>query len=152
MSVYIDWREHAACQGTDPAVFFPTPVRVGHGGMVCDYSRAKAICDRCPVAGECLEDALRDPVVRLADRLSGANGMRGGMTADERQKEIRRRRRNGTMTIRTSSPCGTASRYRAGCRCVPCREAHNVWAREYRRTHRAELSAAKAARRLRQTG
>lgn len=44
------WRQHAACVGVDPDVFF-----VGRGGSTW---RAKKVCDSCPVSGECLTYAI----------------------------------------------------------------------------------------------
>ena len=47
-------RDHvvkAACRGVNPEIFFPGP------GKRPD--EAKAVCRRCPVKAECLDDALR---------------------------------------------------------------------------------------------
>lgn len=50
------WAERAACLGVDPEVFFPeqghTPPRW-----------ARALCEVCPVAAECLAYALRHRVL-----------------------------------------------------------------------------------------
>ena len=53
-----EWQVKAACRGPQAAVFYPP----GSGGSRDDKRlrelRAKAICDRCVVAGQCLEFAV----------------------------------------------------------------------------------------------
>lgn len=67
-----DWRHRAACRDEDPELFFP----VGTSGPVLrQITDAKAVCRRCPVAGECLEWALR----------RGEVGIWGGTTEEERR-------------------------------------------------------------------
>ena len=44
------WRDHAACKGLDPALFYPGPGE--------DLAPALAICRRCEVREPCLEHAL----------------------------------------------------------------------------------------------
>lgn len=70
------WREQAACLGLDHRIFFPE-YSVGSGASIT-YEPARKICHDCPVAEECLEDALRRP--RSEDL-----GVRGGFTSQERQ-------------------------------------------------------------------
>lgn len=68
------WRLRAACQGEDPELFFP----VAEHGEINESAieLTKAICARCPVRAECLEDALhRSP-----------EGTRGGYTEWERRR------------------------------------------------------------------
>jgi len=48
-----DWREHAACLGMDPDLFFPPET-----GGKAQARKAKAVCARCPVRGACLADAM----------------------------------------------------------------------------------------------
>ncbi len=72
------WKASARCRGVDPTMMFPDDEDFA------GVSRAKALCATCPVQGECLEYALR---VREKD------GVWGGLTARERQRVIRRRRR-----------------------------------------------------------
>lgn len=50
------WRDTAACRGMSVDIFFPER---GQNGKVAD---AKKICERCPVAPECLAEALVDPM------------------------------------------------------------------------------------------
>ncbi len=49
------WRQQAACRGMT-AVFFPAR------GDHADAPEARAICQTCPVLGECLDYALTLPV------------------------------------------------------------------------------------------
>lgn len=73
-----DWRESAACREipvtSDWDPWYPdTELR--------DFTQARAICDTCPVAQQCLDTAL-DEERGLAR--SSRHGMRGGKTAAER--------------------------------------------------------------------
>ena len=76
------WQREAACRGLGAsesrALFFPT-----RGESV---DEARAICERCPVADECLDFALKN----------GCVGVWGGTT--ERQR--RRLRRNRRISAR----------------------------------------------------
>ncbi|MGH9086644.1 MAG: WhiB family transcriptional regulator, partial [Acidimicrobiales bacterium] len=64
------WEERALCAQTDPELFFPDK-----GGSTRE---AKAVCAVCPVAVECLDDALADPRDRF--------GIRGGLSQRQRRK------------------------------------------------------------------
>jgi WhiB family redox-sensing transcriptional regulator len=70
------WRQHAACRGVDPDVFYPVTDE--------EADPAKAVCGLCPVATACLEFAL---ATREKD------GVWGGATERERRRLIRQRRR-----------------------------------------------------------
>jgi WhiB family transcriptional regulator, redox-sensing transcriptional regulator len=70
------WRQHAACRGLDPEIFYPQTDE--------DAESAKAVCDLCSVRGSCLEYALS---VREKE------GVWGGATERERRRIIRQRRR-----------------------------------------------------------
>ena len=70
------WRSKAACQGLDPAVFYPADDEAA--------DEAKAICAVCHVRETCLEYALAN---RERD------GVRGGATEKERRRILRQRRR-----------------------------------------------------------
>ncbi len=72
----ITWRNRGACNGLDPAVFFPDSEE--------NADEAKSICSECVVRLSCLEHAL---AVRERD------GVWGGMTEKERRRIIRQRRR-----------------------------------------------------------
>lgn len=67
-----DWRHRAVCRNEDAELFFP----LGTSGPVLrQIAEAKAVCRRCPVAGECLEWAL----------IRGEVGIWGGTTEEERR-------------------------------------------------------------------
>lgn len=68
------WSEDALCRGI-PEVFF-APVKTRRSDPP-DWSRAKRICEGCPVKDKCLADGLK------ADKL-GAYGIWGGLDPDER--------------------------------------------------------------------
>lgn len=82
------WRERAACLDEPTSTFYP--VVYSHGRhdrrdeLKAKENEAKAICARCPVTQECLEDALADPL--YVDQ-----GIRGCTNEDER-RAIRRQR------------------------------------------------------------
>jgi WhiB family redox-sensing transcriptional regulator len=71
------WRQHAACRGLDPEVFYPATDE--------DAEEAKAVCAQCPVRQLCLEHALAR---RERD------GVWGGMTERERRRIVRQRRKS----------------------------------------------------------
>lgn len=71
------WRQLARCRGVDPEIFYPIAED--------DADEAKAICALCPVREACLEHAL---AYREKD------GIWGGLTARERRRVLRRRRKS----------------------------------------------------------
>jgi WhiB family redox-sensing transcriptional regulator len=71
------WTREALCAETDPEVFFPE--KGGFEGA----APARAICNTCPVIGDCLEYALRTRQM---------HGVWGGTTRDERVALWRMRR------------------------------------------------------------
>ena len=50
-----EWRNQAACRGTDTNVFFPPSDRPSESARI---AYAKRICAACPVRAECLAWAL----------------------------------------------------------------------------------------------
>ncbi len=73
----MEWRDRAACAGTDTNLFFEDR----------DPAAALALCGRCPVRDGCLAAALAEET----DASTGAplgkasrHGVRGGLTAPER--------------------------------------------------------------------
>jgi WhiB family redox-sensing transcriptional regulator len=70
------WRDHAACRGVDPGIFYPSSDE--------EAEQAKAICAQCSVRQACLEHAL---LIREKE------GVWGGATERERRRIIRQRRR-----------------------------------------------------------
>ena len=76
-SANLTWRQHAACRGLEPEVFYPVSDE--------QTEEAKAICRECPVREPCLEYALTN---RERD------GVWGGATERERRRMIRQRRKS----------------------------------------------------------
>ena len=74
------WADEAACRGLDPLIFYPATDE--------EAEDAKAVCDVCPVRDACLEHAIGS---------REHNGVWGGATERERQRIIRRRRRQRAM-------------------------------------------------------
>ncbi len=71
------WRDRSACRGLDPGIFYPMGDE--------DSPEAKVVCEACPVRQPCLEHAL-------ATREN--EGIWGGLTARERRRLIRQRRKS----------------------------------------------------------
>jgi len=74
-----EWYERALCAEVDGDLWFPEA-----GGISNETAQAKAICERCPVKVECLEDALVGNV---------GYGIWGGLTPVERNalKKLRKK-------------------------------------------------------------
>jgi len=72
----LSWRQHAACRGIDPNIFYPASDD--------EAEEAKGICAGCPVRQACLEYALAN---RERD------GVWGGATERERRRIVRQRRK-----------------------------------------------------------
>jgi WhiB family transcriptional regulator, redox-sensing transcriptional regulator len=75
----ITWKQQGRCLGVDPEVFYPDE-EDEHGAEL-----AKQICYSCPVREVCLEHAIG---------VREKWGIWGGLTARERRRIIRRRRRS----------------------------------------------------------
>ena len=76
-----DWRDRAQCREDDPRLYESTDPQ--------DIADAKWVClNLCPVASECLEEALETERRPEHQRAM----VRGGLTAEERSK-LRPRRR-----------------------------------------------------------
>ena len=73
-----DWRQHAACRGMKPALFYPARGE--------DARQALAVCATCTVRTECLEAALAE------EHSQWTAGVRGGMSA--KQRRALRKQRN----------------------------------------------------------
>lgn len=100
----MSWRTRAACRGY--------PSRLWFSYDPDEQARAAAVCDRCPVRGPCLDEAMERGEI---------HGIWGGLTVKER-------RRAGMV------PHGTVYGYtRFWCRCADCREAMRVNAADNRR-------------------
>ena len=68
-----DWRDHAACGGLEPDLFFPVGTS---GASLAGIEAARRVCRRCPVTTPCL---------RLALDLGHVSGIWGGTTEEERR-------------------------------------------------------------------
>lgn len=75
-----EWADTAACKGLDPTIFYPVTDE--------DADAAKQICEVCPVKDICLEHAIEH---------REHNGIWGGATEKERQRIVRRRRRQRNL-------------------------------------------------------
>ncbi|HUR23551.1 MAG TPA: WhiB family transcriptional regulator [Acidimicrobiales bacterium] len=73
----LSWRQHGACKGVDPDIFYPVTDE--------EAEPAKSICATCPVREPCLEFAVAS---RERD------GVWGGATERERRRMIRQRRKS----------------------------------------------------------
>jgi WhiB family transcriptional regulator, redox-sensing transcriptional regulator len=71
------WREDAACRGANVEVFFPADESEEAA------ARAKAICAECPVVDTCLQYSIAT---------NQAEGVWGGLDANERRRMRRRMR------------------------------------------------------------
>lgn len=70
------WRQHAACRGVDPEVFYPVTDD--------EAETPKAICGACTVRHGCLDWALAN---------KERDGIWGGATEKERRRMLRQRRK-----------------------------------------------------------
>jgi WhiB family transcriptional regulator, redox-sensing transcriptional regulator len=77
-----DWRDLAACPGTDPELFFPVGVT---GPGAAQAERAKAVCRGCHARVPCLEFAMD----------CGVTGVWGATTEAERVDTRRSGRKAG---------------------------------------------------------
>ena len=104
-----DWRDRAECKDDPiPDLWFVTPS--DHHGIAA----AKAICRRCPVAAECLAEALADPSIV---------GVWGGTSEAERAK-LRVAMPRQPKGIRHGTPGGHRThRARGEESCGPCTAA-----------------------------
>jgi len=68
-----NWRDHAACSGLDPDLFFPVSTS---GASLTEIEAARRVCQRCPVTTPCLRWALD---------LGQVSGIWGGTTEEERR-------------------------------------------------------------------
>lgn len=80
----LDWLDSAACQYTDPELFFPEDWQTS--GFIAGrrdelIATAKAICRSCPVLADCDQDA---DLLESGRGESETCGIRAGRTAQER--------------------------------------------------------------------
>ncbi|WP_037909661.1 WhiB family transcriptional regulator [Actinacidiphila yeochonensis] len=77
-----DWRNRAACRDEDPELFFPVGAT---GPALVQIEKAKTVCHRCPVMGQCRDWALET---------GQDSGVWGGLSEAERRAWKRRTSRN----------------------------------------------------------
>ena len=78
------WQFRAACRGEDSGLFFAPNYFERKEQKDAREDRARAICVRCPVRGDCLEYALR---------IREPHGIWGGLNELERRTLLRARDR-----------------------------------------------------------
>jgi WhiB family redox-sensing transcriptional regulator len=70
------WQVRASCRGPQASVFFPPPQFERKEEKLDRESRAKAICQSCPVKRECLDYAVA---------IREVHGIWGGLNENERK-------------------------------------------------------------------
>lgn len=110
-----DWIQQAACRDIDPELWFP------RRGDSHTATQAKAVCNTCPVQTDCLDYAIR---WRIQHGIWGGQSERGRRLLRDKQQHLRQRR--------PPPGHGDPGRYRYGCRCETCREAHRAETAGYR--------------------
>ena len=113
-----DWMRRGICNTGDAVllgIFFP------RSNQRSADDRAKQVCAKCPVAGECLDYALDLP--------ENPHGVWGGLSAVERRPM--RRERHGGLGLNRPIEHGAPSGYQAHLRrgedpCFACADAHRV--------------------------
>jgi WhiB family transcriptional regulator, redox-sensing transcriptional regulator len=101
----MSYRESAPCYGKHQDIWFPPLDEKSE-----KYDRvARLVCSSCDVWDKCLTEALNN---------EEPWGTWGGLTAPERRAAA------GTASTRSLRPHGTWMRFRQGCRCTTCKNAH----------------------------
>lgn len=76
-----EWATRAACAGMDVNIFHPKSCDLPGGVISKEAKRAIAICNRCEVRTECLED-----VTRIEGLTGRPEGIYGGLTPAQRHQ------------------------------------------------------------------
>lgn len=114
------WRHRAACNGKDTNWWFPPQSGISTV-MTPAARRAVAICQSCPVAAACLEQAMNKPE---------HYGIWGGLTAEQR----RGMRRRKVAEIMHGTKAGYTQHLRWGeIACDDCKRAHAEYTAALRR-------------------
>lgn len=106
-----DWREQAACKDDPTPDLWFVPPGDRHG-----IAAAKAICRRCPVAAECLAEAMADPsIVGVWGGTSEVERAKLRVTMPRQPKDIRHGTPGGHRTHRargeeSCGPCTAAAK------------------------------------------
>ncbi len=130
-----DWREQAACKDDPTPDLWFVPPGDRHG-----IAAAKAICHRCPVAAECLAEALADPHIV---------GVWGGLDEQQRARLHKERKAppTGPKEIKHGTPGGHRThRARGEESCGPCTAAARAQNARYdqRKTEKRRIERARA--------
>ena len=127
-----DWREQAACKDDPTPDLWFVPPGDRHG-----IAAAKAICRRCPVAAECLAEAMADPSIV---------GVWGGTGENERAK-LRAAMPRQPKDIQHGTPGGHRTHLGRGEQsCGPCTAAARAQNARYndRKTAKRRMERATA--------
>ena len=127
-----DWREQAECKDDPTPDLWFVPPGDRHG-----IAAAKAICRRCPVAAECLAEAMADPSIV---------GVWGGLSETERAK-IRAHTPRQPKDIQHGTPGGHRTHLGRGEQsCGPCTAAARAQNARYndRKTAKRRMERATA--------
>ncbi len=81
-----DWRNRALCRDGDPETWFPVGTT---GAALAQLEEAKAVCRRCAVTCECLDEATET---------ESEAGVWGGLSEDERRAMKRQQARQRVRT------------------------------------------------------
>lgn len=111
-----EWRERAACRGSDPDLFFPEKDQQAQ----VQVEEAKAVCSTCPVRAPCLEYALT---------AREKQGVWGG-TSDNDRRAIRRQRKEAELErARAAAEAEEAAKRKAAAKVRSNKQAGNRTAR-----------------------
>ena len=140
------WTSEAAC-------------RTEAGFLALEYHDAKKVCDECPVAKQCLKDAIEHERGRQLDEIFF---IRGGVSARRRKlmlsalaKEEEGRQRYSQRQSQTECQNGhpfddenTIIKVRNGAESRECRQCRKAYNRDYARQRRQKQREAKKAEAL----
>jgi Transcription factor WhiB len=112
--VTVDWRQHAACRGTDSHLWDTPPHKPGpdRDHLIATARQAFTICSRCTVQAACAADAGQQQVIGV---------IRAGIAYDSDGTPSRACghcgwqivARNGTLAKYCSSNCANLAAYHA---------------------------------------
>ena len=128
-----DWREQAECKDDPIPDLWFVPPGDRHG-----IAAAKAICHRCPVAAECLAEAMADPSIV---------GVWGG-TGEQQRARLHKERNTptGPKEIKHGTPGGHRThRARGEESCGPCTAAARAQNARYNQRKTAKRRYERAA-------
>jgi hypothetical protein len=144
METQREWELKAACRTQDPELWFSKK----------SWSRARKICtDECPVLDECLaailaREALTPDSLRCGIVAGLTGAQRAKLAAGQRAESKAAKPQKPPGSGRKPSPCGTEGAYQRHVRKgepidQPCKDAHALAHREYRRTGSTRVPVAR---------